>query len=65
MNRTQRSFPMVIRKGGEVLIPAFPIDLGKGDQLIVVKEMQGWESPYDKVTINGYSISDPIITGKS
>lgn len=58
----QREFPLVIRKSGEKFVPKFPVKLGEGDQLIIVKEMQGSRVPEGKTwIIRGYSDSGPII----
>ena len=59
----QREFPLIIRKSGEKFVPSFPVELDAGDQLIIVKEMQGSQVPKGKKWIvNGYSSSGPIIS---
>jgi len=59
----QRVFPLVIRKSGEQFITGFPVELSAGDQLLVVREMQGSKIPDgEKWTIDGYGRAGPTVS---
>lgn len=58
----RREFPIVIRKTGEKIVPAFPIELNEGDQIIVVREQMGSEVPVGETwTLKGFNDRGPII----
>jgi hypothetical protein len=60
-NRNRLEFPVVIRKGGEKIIPAFPVELKEGDQLIMVQETCGWQCPPEGAVITGIGHNGPIV----
>lgn len=60
-DRPRISIPIIVRKDGERFIAKFPVEMEAGDQIIILREMRGWEAP-GKGTLSGYTDNGPVFT---
>ena len=64
LNRPRVEIPIVIRKDGKRLIAEFPVEMCKGDQLIVARVICGWTAP-EEVVLAGFTDNGPVIHGST